>query len=309
MPCAPRTRRESCRSSIGSPPARPRRGRSRPARRWGSRPAGSSPRARMPSIQHELVVEKDNSIEVAVAVARGANVREPGRDVSAGAVVAAAGHSARPGADRRARGRRGRRGRLRPPPAGGGADHGDGASRARLRARPRRGLRGERSDARRPARNSRRRGDAPRLGRRRRGRAPAGAGAGLEYDVLVTSGGVSVGPHDLVRRIEAELGVEEVFWRVAVRPGKPVSFGVRGADARLRAAREPGLDAGRLRALRAAGGARAAGSRRSRPEVLGRPPRRDRLEEPGARRPDARPHRGDRRRDRALSRSRARSRT
>ena len=52
---------------------------------------------------------------------------------------------------------------------------------------------------------------------------------GLEHDVLVTSGGVSVGPHDLVRRIEAELGVEEVFWRVAVKPGKPVSFGVRGS--------------------------------------------------------------------------------
>jgi molybdopterin molybdotransferase len=52
---------------------------------------------------------------------------------------------------------------------------------------------------------------------------------GLEADVLVTSGGVSVGPHDLVRRIESELGVEEVFWRVAVKPGKPISFGVRGA--------------------------------------------------------------------------------
>jgi molybdopterin molybdotransferase len=52
---------------------------------------------------------------------------------------------------------------------------------------------------------------------------------GLEHDVLVTSGGVSVGPHDLVRRIEGELGVEEVFWRVAVKPGKPVSFGVRGS--------------------------------------------------------------------------------
>ena len=51
---------------------------------------------------------------------------------------------------------------------------------------------------------------------------------GLEHDVLVTSGGVSVGPHDLVRAIEAELGVDEVFWRVAVKPGKPVSFGVRG---------------------------------------------------------------------------------
>jgi molybdopterin molybdotransferase len=52
---------------------------------------------------------------------------------------------------------------------------------------------------------------------------------GLEADVLVTSGGVSVGPHDLVRRIAAELGVEEVFWQVAIKPGKPVSFGVRGA--------------------------------------------------------------------------------
>ena len=51
---------------------------------------------------------------------------------------------------------------------------------------------------------------------------------GLEADVLVTSGGVSVGPHDLVRRIEAELGVEEVFWQVAVKPGKPVAFGIRG---------------------------------------------------------------------------------
>jgi molybdopterin molybdotransferase len=50
---------------------------------------------------------------------------------------------------------------------------------------------------------------------------------GLEADALVTSGGVSVGPHDLVRRVEAELGVEEVFWRVAVKPGRPVSFGVR----------------------------------------------------------------------------------
>jgi molybdopterin molybdotransferase len=51
---------------------------------------------------------------------------------------------------------------------------------------------------------------------------------GLAADVLVTSGGVSVGPHDLVRRIEQELGVEEVFWGVAVKPGKPLSFGVRG---------------------------------------------------------------------------------
>lgn len=51
---------------------------------------------------------------------------------------------------------------------------------------------------------------------------------GLEADVLVTSGGVSMGEHDLVRRTEAELGVDEIFWGVAVKPGKPLSFGVRG---------------------------------------------------------------------------------
>jgi molybdopterin molybdotransferase len=51
---------------------------------------------------------------------------------------------------------------------------------------------------------------------------------GLDADVLVSSGGVSVGPHDLVRRILAELRVREEFWGVAVRPGKPVAFGTRG---------------------------------------------------------------------------------
>jgi molybdopterin molybdotransferase len=51
---------------------------------------------------------------------------------------------------------------------------------------------------------------------------------GLASDVLVTSGGVSVGEHDLVRAVERELDVEEVFWRVSIKPGKPVAFGVRG---------------------------------------------------------------------------------
>jgi molybdopterin molybdotransferase len=52
---------------------------------------------------------------------------------------------------------------------------------------------------------------------------------GLTADVLVTSGGVSMGPHDLVRRVAAELGVVEVFWGVAVKPGKPLAFGVHGS--------------------------------------------------------------------------------
>ena len=50
----------------------------------------------------------------------------------------------------------------------------------------------------------------------------------LGADVVVTTGGVSVGPHDLVRRVEARLGVDEVFWGVAMRPGKPLAFGFRG---------------------------------------------------------------------------------
>jgi molybdopterin molybdotransferase len=50
---------------------------------------------------------------------------------------------------------------------------------------------------------------------------------GLEADVLVTSGGVSMGPHDLVREASSSLGVSEIFWGVAVKPGKPLSFGLR----------------------------------------------------------------------------------
>ena len=50
----------------------------------------------------------------------------------------------------------------------------------------------------------------------------------LETDVAVVTGGVSVGPHDHVKPALAELGVEQVFWRVALRPGKPTFFGARG---------------------------------------------------------------------------------
>jgi molybdopterin molybdotransferase len=49
----------------------------------------------------------------------------------------------------------------------------------------------------------------------------------LGFDMLITSGGASVGPHDLVREMQAGLRVEEVFWGVAVKPGKPVAFGMR----------------------------------------------------------------------------------
>jgi molybdopterin molybdotransferase len=56
----------------------------------------------------------------------------------------------------------------------------------------------------------------------------AALGRALEAaDVLVVSGGVSVGPHDHVKPALEALGVEERFWRVALKPGKPAWFGVR----------------------------------------------------------------------------------
>jgi molybdopterin molybdotransferase len=48
-----------------------------------------------------------------------------------------------------------------------------------------------------------------------------------EADMLVLSGGVSVGPHDHVKPALQALGVEEIFWRVALRPGRPTWFGTR----------------------------------------------------------------------------------
>ncbi len=47
-------------------------------------------------------------------------------------------------------------------------------------------------------------------------------------DVVCVSGGVSVGPHDHVKPALRSLGVEERFWRVALKPGKPTWFGTRG---------------------------------------------------------------------------------
>jgi len=65
----------------------------------------------------------------------------------------------------------------------------------------------------------RRAGDTPQAHR-------AALAEALSHDVVLTTGGVSVGGHDLVRESAAALGVRELFWRVALRPGKPLSFGV-----------------------------------------------------------------------------------
>jgi len=47
-------------------------------------------------------------------------------------------------------------------------------------------------------------------------------------DLVVTTGGISVGAHDHVRPALAALGVQELFWGVRIRPGHPTWFGRRG---------------------------------------------------------------------------------
>jgi molybdopterin molybdotransferase len=49
-----------------------------------------------------------------------------------------------------------------------------------------------------------------------------------DADVVIVSGGVSVGPHDHVKPALEALGVTERFWRVDLQPGKPTWFGTRG---------------------------------------------------------------------------------
>ena len=177
----------------------------------------------------EYVVDHDNEVEIPTAVVQGDNVRPRGGDVAAGDVVVP--HGAR----------------LRAAQIGALAAAGlDGVVVAR---RPRVAVLATGTELRRPG-ETLGPGEVYEANGVLLATALASAGAdvdtlpavaddesshrgalerGLAADVLVTSGGVSVGPHDLVRRILAELGVEEVFWGVAVKPGKPLAFGVRGS--------------------------------------------------------------------------------
>ena len=52
---------------------------------------------------------------------------------------------------------------------------------------------------------------------------------GIRNNVLIISGGVSVGDHDLVKKVLCELGAKIEIWRVAVKPGNPFLFGNIGA--------------------------------------------------------------------------------
>ncbi len=214
----------SFRIAAGSPASRALE----PGEAMGIATGGVVPAGADAVIPFEDVVENDNSIEISEPVAAGANIRPAGGDVRRGEVVVESG--ARLG------------------PAQLGALAAAGIAEVAVARRPRAAVLATGSELRRP-------GEELEPGQVYEANSlllaaqleSAGAevellssvaddedahrealGRGLSADVLVTSGGVSVGPHDLVRRIEAELGVEEVFWGVAVKPGKPISFGVVG---------------------------------------------------------------------------------
>jgi molybdopterin molybdotransferase len=50
----------------------------------------------------------------------------------------------------------------------------------------------------------------------------------LDCDLLVTSAGISVGEHDYVRTVLDEMGAQQRFWKIRMRPGAPVGFGLLG---------------------------------------------------------------------------------
>ncbi len=91
----------------------------------------------------------------------------------------------------------------------------------------------------------------------------------------MTLGGASVGDHDLVQAALREEGLELGFWRIALRPGKPLMFGRLGAMAVIGLPGNPvsSIVCGLLfvvPAIRALLGDPAAGADRSEPAVLGR---------------------------------------
>jgi molybdopterin molybdotransferase len=200
----------------------------RPGETMGIATGGVVPDGADAVVPIERVAVTANTVEISAAVGQGDNVRPRGGDAAAGDVVVPAG--------------------IRLGPAQIGALAAAGLARVACARRPRVAVLSTGTELRRPGEplepgqvyeaNSTLLAASFASAGARVETLPAVADdedshraaleAGLAADVLVTSGGVSVGPHDLVRRILAGLGAEEVFWGVAVKPGKPLAFGVRG---------------------------------------------------------------------------------
>ena len=179
-------------------------------------------------VRQEDVEEHREQISVAVAVPPGANVRGAGEDLRVGAPVLAAGTPLGPaelgyvvaaGAGELTVARRPQVAilctgdELRAPgdPLGPGQIHNSNAPMLESLTRRAGGI----------AQGAERVPDVPDA-------TAAALERGLEMaDVMVVSGGVSVGPHDHVKPALEALGVRELFWGVALQPGKPTWFGER----------------------------------------------------------------------------------
>ncbi|MCL5408750.1 MAG: molybdopterin molybdotransferase MoeA [Candidatus Omnitrophica bacterium] len=51
---------------------------------------------------------------------------------------------------------------------------------------------------------------------------------GLGHDILLLSGGISAGKYDWVADVLMKNGVKMIFWKIAMKPGKPIFFGIKG---------------------------------------------------------------------------------
>jgi molybdopterin molybdotransferase len=190
---------------------------------------GTVPPGEVGVLRQEDTVAEDGTILTTVEVTAGANVRRAGEDMRRGTVVLEAGR--------------------RVDPVGLAAAAAAGVSRLEMHRRPRVRILCTGDELREPgaplAPGQIHDSNGPMLaalagaqaaqvsGVARVGDDPARterelAEALADCDVLVTCGGVSVGPHDHVKPALARLGVEEIFWRVALQPGKPTWFGRRG---------------------------------------------------------------------------------
>ena len=212
------------RIAAGSPAPRPLG----PGEAMAIATGGAVPEGADAVVPIEVVDEEEGGVVVRAPVKGGANVRERGGDVRAGEAVLEPGAVLGPGQI--------------------GALAAAGVAEVRCAKRPRVGILVTGSELRQPGEELgpgqiyESNGLLLAAALQRAGAVPALLGvvadteeehrraierALLGFDMLVTTGGASVGPHDLVRKVQADLRVEEVFWGVAMKPGKPVAFGVR----------------------------------------------------------------------------------